>query len=112
MVQPGCLPAHRNSSPRVSSPVEPRDRLRASDWLSAPVAWVPQPGPEYGRILRELITGANARGNLVPDAMLAALAIEHGLTLHSTDTDFARFRGLRWTNPLDAGADSPPPAIS
>jgi len=36
--------------------------------------------------------------------MLAALAIEHGLTIHSTDTDFARFSGLRWTNPLEAGA--------
>lgn len=39
-------------------------------------------------------------GNLVPDALLAALAIEHGLTLCSTDTDFARFRDLRWENPL------------
>jgi predicted nucleic acid-binding protein len=40
------------------------------------------------------------RGNLVPDAALTALAIEHGVTLASTDTDFARFRGLRWENPL------------
>ena len=40
------------------------------------------------------------RGNLVPDALLAALAIEHGVTLYSADTDFARFRDLRWENPL------------
>jgi predicted nucleic acid-binding protein len=41
-------------------------------------------------------------GNLVPDAHLAALAIEHGLTLCSTDGDFARFPGLNWLNPLAA----------
>lgn len=40
------------------------------------------------------------QGNLLPDALLAALAIEHGLTLYSADTDFARFRELRWENPL------------
>jgi predicted nucleic acid-binding protein len=40
------------------------------------------------------------RGNLVPDALLAALAIEHGLTLYPTETDFARFRELRWQNPI------------
>lgn len=39
-------------------------------------------------------------GNLVPDAQLAALAIEHGLVVHTADSDFARFPGLRWTNPL------------
>jgi toxin-antitoxin system PIN domain toxin len=73
---------------------------RVTDWLSAPVAWLPEPGPEYPRILRELIRTYEIRGNLVPDAALAALAIEHGVTLISTDTDFARFRDLRWENPL------------
>jgi uncharacterized protein len=74
---------------------------RVSDWLAAPTAWIPQPGPEHARILGELIATHNASGNLIPDTMLAALAIEHGLTLCSTDTDFARFRGdLRWENPL------------
>jgi uncharacterized protein len=71
------------------------------DWLAAPVAWIPEPGPEHGRILGQLITGYGIRGNLIPDASLAALAIEHGLTLYSHDTDFARFRELRWENPLD-----------
>jgi toxin-antitoxin system PIN domain toxin len=69
-------------------------------WLDAPVAWIPQPGPKYPRLLGELISTYDVRGNLVPDAMLAALAIEHGLTLYSADTDFARFRELRWENPL------------
>jgi toxin-antitoxin system PIN domain toxin len=73
---------------------------QVTNWLSAPVAWVPDPGPEHARILGELITSHDVRGNLVPDALLAALAIEHGLTLYSTDTDFARFRDLRWQNPL------------
>ncbi len=73
---------------------------RVMDWISAPVAWIPQAGPEYARILGEVINGHDVRGNLVPDATLAALAIEHGLTLCSTDTDFARFTALRWVNPL------------
>jgi uncharacterized protein len=73
---------------------------RVSDWLAAPVAWIPEPGPRYAPVLGQLIAGFDVRGNLIPDATLAALAIEHGLTLYSTDTDFARFRGLRWENPL------------
>lgn len=72
-----------------------------TDWLAAPVAWLPQPGPEHQRIFGELIQTHHVRGNLIPDAALAALAIEHGVTLASTDTDFARFGGLRWENPLD-----------
>ena len=73
---------------------------RVNEWLGAPVAWLPQPGPQYQEILGDLIQTHQVRGNLIPDAALAALAIEHGVTLASTDTDFARFRGLRWENPL------------
>jgi hypothetical protein len=73
---------------------------RVTDWLTAPVAWVPQPGHQYQRIFGELVTTHEVRGNLVPDAALAALAMEHGVALASTDTDFARFRELRWENPL------------
>jgi uncharacterized protein len=73
---------------------------RVTDWLSAPAAWIPQPGLEYSRILGELINADEVRGNLVPDATLAALAIEHGVTLYSTDTDFGRFGTLSWENPL------------
>jgi len=74
---------------------------RVNEWLGAPVAWLPQPGPQHQRILGDLIQTHQVRGNLIPDAALAALAIEHGVTLASTDTDFARFRRLRWENPLD-----------
>lgn len=73
---------------------------RVTDWLAAPVSWLPQPGPGYPRILHELLVTRHVGGNLVPDAALAALAIEHGVTLVSADTDFARFRELRWENPL------------
>ena len=73
---------------------------RVVDWLAAPAAWVPQPGPEHATVLGELIARHEVRGNLVPDAQLAALASEHGLTVCSADTDFARFAEVRWQNPL------------
>ena len=73
---------------------------RVTDWLSAPVAWIPEPGLEHARILGQIITVYDVRGNLIPDAFLAALAVEHGLTVYSTDTDFARFDEVRWENPL------------
>lgn len=72
---------------------------RVTDWLAAPAAWIPQPGPEFARIFGELVVGCGAGGNIVPDAQLAALAIEHGLTLYSADTDFARFSELSWSCP-------------
>lgn len=75
---------------------------RVSDWLSSPVAWIPAAGPEHARVLGELIVSHEVRGNLVPDARLAALALEHGLTVYSTDTDFARFGEIHWENPLAA----------
>jgi predicted nucleic acid-binding protein len=55
-------------------------------------------------VLGKLLIGHGVRANLVPDAHLAALAIEHGLTLCSADADFARFSGLRWHNPLRGAA--------
>jgi len=73
---------------------------RVTDWLEAPAAWVPPPGPDHARVLGRLVTDHDVRGNLVPDAQLAALALEHGLTICSTDTDFARFKGVPWANPL------------
>lgn len=75
---------------------------RASLWLSADPVWVPQPTDRHADVLGRLLAEPGIQGNLVPDAHLAALAIEHGLTLCSTDGDFARFPGLRWENPLRA----------
>jgi toxin-antitoxin system PIN domain toxin len=58
------------------------------------------PGEHHWGLFRQMITEGQARGPLVSDAQLAALTIEHGGVLHTTDRDFARFPGLRWTNPL------------
>lgn len=70
------------------------------EWLDRPQAWIPSPGERHAEILEGLLLPAHAAGNLVPDAHLAALAIEHGLTLYSTDRDFAAFPELNWKNPL------------
>ena len=70
-----------------------------TDWLAADQAWVPQPGPRHGAVLGRLITAGDLRGNLVSDAHLAALAIEHGVGVCSFDSDFARFDGLTWVHP-------------
>ena len=69
-------------------------------WLSSDVVWMPAPTERHAEVLGKLLAAPGVHGNLVPDAHLAALAIEHGLTLCSTDGDLARFPGLRWLNPI------------
>lgn len=71
-------------------------------WLDCNAVWVPAPGERHRSVLESLLASPGMHGNLVPDAHLAALAIEHGLRLCSTDGDFARFPGLRWEDPLAA----------
>ena len=71
-------------------------------WLACDVTWIPPATEATARVYGELAQQVNITANLVPDAMLAALAIEHGLELWSADTDFARFPGLRFRNPLSA----------
>lgn len=71
-----------------------------TSWLDAPIAWTPVQGDRHAEILGDLIGRQQVGAGLVTDAQLAALAIEHGLTLCSADTDFARFPELRWHNPL------------
>lgn len=70
------------------------------EWLRPNVAWIPAAGRHHAEILGELVTRHQVRGDLTTDAQLAALAIEHGLTVASADTDFARFTEVRWENPL------------
>ncbi len=62
--------------------------------------WTPTPGPGHAGIFGQLVTEHDLSGNLVSDAQLAALAIEHGLTRYSNDSGLARFPSPRWTNPL------------
>jgi toxin-antitoxin system PIN domain toxin len=69
-------------------------------WLGSPVATVVHPTERHATLLRDLLEPLGTAGNLTGDAHLAALAIEHGAELCSHDTDFARFKGLRWTDPL------------
>jgi toxin-antitoxin system PIN domain toxin len=69
------------------------------EWLAEPVAWIPQPTERHASILSSLLRD-DVHDDLVSDAHIAALAIEHGLTLCSTDGDFARFPDVRWENPL------------
>jgi toxin-antitoxin system PIN domain toxin len=71
-----------------------------SSWLAQPTVGILDPGERHWEILRGLMRDGQTTGPLVMDAVLAALAIEHGATLHTTDQDFSRFPGLRWTNPL------------
>jgi hypothetical protein len=69
-------------------------------WLGCDTVWIPEPTARHSEILGQLLALPGVRGNVVPDADLATLAMEHGLILCSADTGFARFAGLRWTNPL------------
>ncbi|HKX75346.1 MAG TPA: TA system VapC family ribonuclease toxin [Acidimicrobiia bacterium] len=73
---------------------------RVEDWLNAPAAWVPTPTSRHPEVFGGLVRRYHLTANLIPDAHLAALAIEHGVTVISTDTDFARFSELHWLNPL------------
>jgi uncharacterized protein len=71
-----------------------------ASWLAQPAAGILEPGERHWEILRQLARNGQATGPLIMDAALAAIAIEHGATLCTTDRDFARFPGLTWTNPI------------
>lgn len=74
---------------------------QVTDWLAAPAAWVPVPTPRHAEVLGRLLVDHHCTSTLVPDADLAALAVEHGLTVVSADTDFARFTGeAAWLDPF------------
>lgn len=73
---------------------------RVQSWLEQPCVRVIQPGEQHWSLLQQMLRSGNAVGNLVSDAHLAALAVEHNCVLHSTDADFSRFRGLKWRNPI------------
>jgi toxin-antitoxin system PIN domain toxin len=90
------------TNPRVfEQPEAIRDAWeQVHTWLTSETVWIPQPTERHADILGEFLALSGVHGNLVPDAHLAALAVEHGLTLCSTDGDFARFQGLRWLNPI------------
>jgi toxin-antitoxin system PIN domain toxin len=90
------------SNPRILERPMPLGRAwdQVEEWLALDVTFTPEPTARHREVLAGLLPAVGNRANLVADAHLAALAMEYGLTLCSTDADFARFPGLRWENPL------------
>lgn len=90
--------------PRIFDPPAPVDQaITFADVLrDQPNALIVKPGQRHWGIFTDLCETAGAKGNLVPDAYLAALAIESGSEWITTDRDFSRFPGLRWRHPLAA----------
>jgi toxin-antitoxin system PIN domain toxin len=75
--------------------------LQVEEWLDAPRAWLAEPSRQFRDVFGGLLRSHDVRGPLVTDVQLAALAIDHGVPVASTDGDFARFREVEWINPLD-----------
>jgi hypothetical protein len=83
------------------APLEVQEALDLIDgWLAQPCTTVVHPTDRHSAVLRELLGPLGAAGNLANDAHLAALAIEHGALVCSCDSDFSRFPGVRWVDPL------------
>ena len=90
------------TNPRVGHPISlAKAVVVIAEWLEQPSVVILDPGERHWSILSKLLPEAQARGPLVMDAHLAALAIEHGATLCSNDRDFVRFPGLKVLNPLE-----------
>jgi toxin-antitoxin system PIN domain toxin len=73
---------------------------RVQSWLDQPCTRIVRPTERHWTVFKQVLTDGQAVANLVTDAHLATLAIEHGCELASTDSDFARFPKLKWRNPL------------
>jgi toxin-antitoxin system PIN domain toxin len=88
--------------PRASErPLDAADAWQiVQQWLDVPIVWTPGATERHAEVFGALIRRYRPTGNLVTDAHLAAIAIEHGIELVSADTDFARFSELRWSNPF------------
>lgn len=92
------ISTHPRASAKPLTSSQAADQVAA--WLAAPAAWTPLPGPRHAEVLLALVRELRITGPLMSDAGLAALALEHGVGIWSTDGDFSRFPGLRWENPL------------
>ncbi|MDO5082748.1 MAG: PIN domain-containing protein [Arachnia propionica] len=94
---------HRiTTHPRLSPSPMTHDEAHAfiSAWLTQPAAWIPSVSKRTVAIYASLASRHHVTGNLVPDAQLAALALEHSVPVVSFDGDFARFTEIQWINPL------------
>jgi uncharacterized protein len=90
-----------STNPRLPG-ARPADEAvqEVESWLSQPNVRIVTAGEDHWRVLRQVMFDGQAFGPLVSDAQIAALTIENGAVLYSSDRDFARFPGLRWVNPL------------
>lgn len=88
--------------PRVTArPLTADDaQSHVDDWLAAEPVWVPPATERTATVYGQLARRHHVTGNLVSDALLAALALEFGVEVVSADSDFARFVGVRWVNPI------------
>lgn len=86
------------ATPRSLQPAEAWSFVE--DWLAADPVWIPAATDRHAEILGALVKTYRISGKRVPDAHLAALAIEHGLEVCSADTGFATYTEIRWRNPL------------
>ncbi|PYS40743.1 MAG: PIN domain nuclease [Acidobacteria bacterium] len=93
------LSTSRRMFPRPLSMAEAT--VIVSKWFERSQAVIVNPGGHHWTILQEAIFGAKAAGPLVTDAHIAAIAIENGATLYTTDRDFARFPKLKFKNPIE-----------
>ncbi len=95
------LMTHRTVLVTPMRPLQALEHVRS--WFAQPGVEIMEPGPRHLEIIERQFQALGTAGNLTTDAHLAALAIEYQCELCSNDTDFARFPGLRWCNPLKAG---------
>ncbi|MEW6140347.1 MAG: type II toxin-antitoxin system VapC family toxin [Thermodesulfobacteriota bacterium] len=97
-----CAFIRIGTNPRVfESPLSlEQARARVQSWLDQPCTRIVRPTERHWAIFEQMLASGQAVANLVTDAHLAALAVEHGCELASTDCDFARFPKLKWRNPL------------
>jgi toxin-antitoxin system PIN domain toxin len=85
----------------LTHPLPPGRAMKIIDgWLGQPIVQFVEPTARHWSLVKELLEPLGTAGDLTSDAQLAALAIEHGALLYSTDRDFDQFEGLRWVNPL------------
>ena len=92
------LMTHRSAIDQPVTPSEAIDTIES--WFRYPHVTPLNPGAEHLSLFRQALAAAGVGGNLVTDAHVAALAMEYQAEVHSNDTDFGRFPGLRWRNPL------------
>jgi uncharacterized protein len=91
------------TNPRVfNNPLSTSEALdRVSSWINQPCARIIHPTTKHWEIFTDMLISGQASANLVSDAHLAALAIEHNCTLYSTDKDFRKFPKIKYKNPLE-----------